>query len=510
MDRVMQLSLEDIGARYRTLIPVWLLGTGADFGELNPYARHLSFGLLTIVFYQELLDDLKRTRHDLIQSVKQLARCMGLECTEEEAEKVVDAIMVNAHSKKHTFSFQEQYYDEVTGKWETFRFQYLEVDRDVSDLDEGNIIYTLTSEAKELFLNTNEIQKQLPISIQQLLVELLIEKGDLKSALRMLESLNHRVLTLLKEEKIHKDELLRNPKETIYKQNKRWSHQLVEVENQFREEAEKYAKLDRILKKIAIAPEHHSTYLQITKRLIKTRNLHDNLAKMVIENIRIELEILNKYFRSIWLSNTTSFRKTIWEQQAKVVGFSRPDDMLDLVESMISPSKPSILPLEWGIDNQTELPVNTFAGRNRSPLEQLEPVTMDWESILLLWKPVIDELIKNGKVSLGFLKELDEFTLARWVENREAFDFWLAFSSSEEPFLISKENLEDENDDKAILLSKLMAVYPELDILWGKEIESIPVTETTILRNKVDVSKFILILKEEKTDEPSSGPGKRS
>lgn len=89
----------------------------------------------------------------------------------------------------------------MTGKWETFRFQYLEVDRDVSDLDEGNIIYTLTSEAKELFLNTNEIQKQLPISIQQLLVELLIEKGDLKSALRMLESLNHRVLTLLKEEK---------------------------------------------------------------------------------------------------------------------------------------------------------------------------------------------------------------------------------------------------------------------------------------------------------------------
>lgn len=500
----MQLSLEDIGARYRTLIPVWLLGTGADFGRLNPYARQLSFGLIAMLFYQELLDDLQRTRNDLIQSVKKLAGYMGLECTEEEAEKVVDAIMVNAQSKKHTFSFQEQYFSEITGQWETFRFQYLEIDRDASDLDEGVLIYKLTAEAQELFLNTNEIQKQLPISIQQLLVELLIEKGDLKSALRMLEALNHRVLTLLKEEKIHKDELLRNPKETIYKQNKRWSQQLKEVEIQFQEEAEKYAKLDRILKKIAVAPEHHSTYLQITKRLIKTRNMHDNLAKMVIENIRIELEILNKYFRSIWLSNTTSFRRTVWEQQAKVVGFSRPEDMLDLAESIFSPCKPSTLPLEWGIDNQTELPINTFAGPTKNPQNPLEPVTVDWEAILLLWKPVFEELIGKGRVSLGFLKKLDEFTLARWVENREAFDFWLAFASLEKPLLINKQNLENENDDKAILLSKLMKTYPELDTLWNKEIGTIPATETTMLRNKVDVSTFILTLKEEQTNEPST------
>ena len=92
MEKALQLSFEDLGSRFKTLIPVWILGTGANFGRLNPYARHLSF-------------------------------------------------------------------------------------------------------------TTNEIQKHLPVSIQQILVELLIEKGELKSALRMLDSLNHRVMTLLKEEK---------------------------------------------------------------------------------------------------------------------------------------------------------------------------------------------------------------------------------------------------------------------------------------------------------------------
>lgn len=504
MERALQLSLEDIGVRFKSLIPAWIIGTGADFGRLFPFARHLSFALIAKLFFQELLDDIKRTREDMIHSVIQLAEAMKIECEYYEAEKIVDALMVSKGSTKHTFAFQERYFNDHTQEWELFRFQFLEIDRDASKLEEGLQVYKLTEESQELFLHTNEIQKQLPISIQQLLVEMLIEKGELKSALRMLDSLNHRVMNLLKKEKMHKDELIRNPKKTIYENKLRWNKQLDEVELQFEEEAEKYAKLDWILGKIAVAKEHQNTYLQLMKRLTKTKMLHDNLAKLVIENIRLELQIRNTQFRSMWLTNTTSFRKTIWEDKAQAVGFSHPDDMIILVESLFSPHKPSILPLEWGIEEQTELSFDTsFSGPSTNTNPYSEPITLDWESILSLWKPIFEELIKNGRVSLLYLKELDEFSLARWVENHEAFDFWLAFASMEDFFIINEENLQNDNDEKALFLSRLMEKYPEFSSLWNKKIGSIPTQESTILRKKIDVSAYILTL--EGCDENESG-----
>ncbi|CRK85232.1 hypothetical protein [Neobacillus massiliamazoniensis] len=502
MEKARQLSFEDLGSRFKTLIPVWILGTGANFGRLNPYARHLSFTLIAVIFYQELLDDVRRTRDDLVQTVFKMAESMKKDCDWFEAEKIVDALMVNEGSSKHTFAFQEQFFNEHKMEWETFRFQYLEIDRDATNFEEGLPVYKLSEEAQALFLNTNEIQKHLPVSIQQILVELLIEKGELKSALRMLDSLNHRVMTLLKEEKIHMDELIRNPKSTIYENKSRWGKQLKDVEAQFDEESQKYRKLDGILRRIAVSPEHQNTYMQLTKRLSKTKNNHDRLAKLVIENVRLELQIRNSHFRNIWLTNTTSFRKTIWEDKAKVVGFAHPDEMLTLVESLFSPYKPSILPLEWGIEEHLDLSRPTFGGTGTKTKPQLEPISLDWDSILTLWKPIFEELLKTGRVSLRHLQQIDELTMARWVENREAFDFWLAFASMDEPFIVNEENLQQiDSDDKALLLSKLMEEYPELSILRNKQIFSIPSKDSMVLRNKIDVSTYLLIMEEAEENE---------
>lgn len=502
MEKARQLSLEDLGSRFKTLIPIWILGTGANFGRLNPYARHLSFTLISVIFYQELLDDVRRTREDLIRTVYLMAESMKIECEWYEAEKIVEALMVNEGSSKHTFAFQEQFFNEYTMEWETYRFQYLEIDRDATNFEEGLPVYKLSEEAQALFLNTNEIQKHLPVSIQQILVELLIEKGELKSALRMLDSLNHRVMTLLKEEKIHKDELIRNPKSTIYDNKGRWGKQLKDVEIQFEEESQKYRKLDGILRRISVSPEHQNTYFQLTRRLTKTKNNHDRLAKLVIENVRLELQIRNSHFRNIWLTNTTSFRKTIWENKAKVVGFSHPEEMLTLVESLFSPHKPSILPLEWGIEEHVDVARPTFGGTGTKTIPQLEPISLDWNTILGLWKPIFEELLRIGEVSLTHLLKIDELTMARWVESREAFDFWLAFASMDEPFIVNEKNLQQtDSDDKALLLSMLMEEYPELSLLRNKQISSIPNNNSMVLRNKIDVSTYVLILEEAKEDE---------
>ncbi len=277
------------------------------------------------------------------------------------------------------------------------------------------------------------------------------------------------------------------------------------MEAQFDEESQKYRKLDGILRRIAVSPEHQNTYMQLTKRLSKTKNNHDMLAKLVIENVRLELQIRNSHFRNIWLTNTTSFRKTIWEDKAKVVGFAHPDEMVTLVESLFSPNKPSILPLEWGIEEHLDLSRPTFGGTGTKTKPQFEPISLDWDSILTLWKPIFEELLKAGRVSLRLLQQIDELTMARWVENPEAFDFWLAFASMDEPFIVNEENLlQIDSDDKALLLSKLMEEYPELSILRNKQIFSIPSNDSMVLRNKIDVSTYLLIMEEAEENEHRS------
>uniref|UniRef100_A0A1S2MDH2 Uncharacterized protein n=1 Tax=Anaerobacillus isosaccharinicus TaxID=1532552 RepID=A0A1S2MDH2_9BACI len=496
MERVLQLMLEDFGDRQKTMIPVWNLGSGGDFGRLNPVSKQISFSLISVMFYQELLNDVRRTREDLILYVQKIAALMNMECSYDESEKIIDALLVSTDSQKFLFTFQDKYYNEKTKQWEVYQYQYLEIDRYASNLEDGIVVYKLTEVARNMFLNTNEIQQYLSVPIQQLLIDLLIEKGDLKTALRLLDGLNHRAGHLLREEKIHRDELIRNPKDTIYKNRNRWNKQLSEVEQQFQDEAENYKKTEGILKKIEVSPKHQDTYLKLFNRVTKTIKLHDELARTVIGNVRLELEIRNTHFRGMWLTNITSFRKNIWEQHAKVVGFSHPNEMLAIVESIMSPKKPSILPLEWGMEDQTETALNTFVGPTTKKPTNLEPIKMDWEAILLLWKKLFDELLNKGKLTLGFLKELDEVTLARWVENREAFDFWLAFASAEEAFIIDELNLSNDNDDRAILITKLMATYPEMSILWNKKVGSVPAKDTVKFKNKVDASNFILTLEE--------------
>lgn len=497
MEKALKLSMEDISSRFISLIPAWIIGTGADFGRLYPYARQLSFSLIVYLFYQELLDDIQRTREDMIHNVVKLATTMKLECSYQEAEKIVDALLVSEGSTKHTWSFQDVYFDERTKEWKEYRFQFLEVDKDVSDLEEGHYVYKLSEASQQLFLNTNEIQQQLPIPVQQLLVEILIEKGDLKTALRVLDGLNHRVSRLIKEERHHKEELIRNPKKTIYENKSKWGEQLKRVQLQFQEEEESYQKMRRILKRIYVEPKYQDTYMQLTKRLYKTTNLHDKLAKLVIENIRLEIQIRNSQFKEMWLSNSSSFRRNVWEEVAQASGFGSPEDMLTIAESLFSPKKPYMLPLEWGLEEQTDnASENSFSTTSKKINTPLEPVELDWNNILLLWKEVFDELLKNQTVSIEFLEKKDEFSLARWVEHHEAFDYWITFASAEEAFVINDYNLQGDNDGRALLIAKLIEKYPEMEILKNKQIESIPAKKSTILRKKIAVSNYMLVLKE--------------
>lgn len=498
LDKSLESSIEDIGKRQKSLLPTCLLGIGAEFGSLRPYAKSISFTLLVKVFYQELYDDLSRSRDDLINSALRICSAFHLDPNISECEKIVDSLLWSG-SQKYTFAFEEPYFDDTTGKWEMLQFQYFEIDRDVSDLEAGFQIYKLSSEAQEIVLKTHEILEEMDISIQQLVAELLIKKGNLKSALRMMDALDFRVRKLINAEYSHKEELIRNPKRAILNNKIQWGNQLSEVKDQFNNELDMYTKMSRILKKLDYIEDQRAIYLQLEKRIYKTRNLHDNLAKIVIENIRLELQILNTEFSSMWITSRSSFSKTIWEENILPYGFDTPDDMLKIVELVLSPQKSSMFPLEWCLAEQR--PVNSEnvfdSSDNKTVANDLTPITLNWDIIVNLWEPVFLELLTMKFVSIEWLKSLDETVFISWLCNKEALDFWMSFSSMEHPFIITQETLNDTVDDRIILIRKLIEKNHIFVELLNKEISSSILKDGDLfVQNRISISKYCLFLKE--------------
>jgi hypothetical protein len=500
MNSLIQSAFHAIGKRQRSLIPTWHLGTGAQFGKLLPYARQLSFTLLVVVFFQELNDDERRTREDLIRAVEDICRYKGLGCSYDEAEKIVDSLLWS-EGKHYNFAFEDTYFDETDHQWKSYRFQFLVLDKEISDLDNGLQVYKLSEASQEIVLKTHEILEELDISMQQLIADMLIKNGRLTKALHMLDALDFKVRNLINEEKAHREDLVRNPKRALFENKTRWGRQLDKIKEQFAEERSRYDQMNRTLRTLEVSEHERSIYLQLTDRIIKTSNYHDELAQLVIQNIRLEMQILTNHFDGMWLPKGTSFKKDVWETNILTSGFASPDDMLALVETVFVPKKPFLLPLEWGIEEHSVFNrETTFVDGEETPEEdELDPIDLDWDTIISLWEHAFTTLLGTGELSIAWIKDLDEVTLSRWIAHKEAFDFWLSFGTLETPIFITEDLLDESTDNPSILLiQKLIEKDEKFEALIGKSLSPRLDDETTAVSTikKVSVSNFTLKLKD--------------
>jgi hypothetical protein len=497
--KALNIAFEEIGNRQKSTLPTWLLGRGADYGLHTDYIHNICLTLLVTIFYKELLDENDRTQDDLVQITKLICQKLSLPCTKAQAEKIIESLMFSG-SKHYKFSFEVPFYDETKESWEQHRFQYFVIDRDANVLDDEIEVYKLSDVAQEIVLKSHEIVEQMDLDMKQLVTELLIQKGNLKHAMKMLDALEFSVRKLINEERRFKDELIKDPRKALLKSHTRWGDQISKVREQFDLELNRYTQMESILRKLEVIEEQRTTFLLLTRHIRNTRLLHDQLAKLVIESIRIEFQILNREFNAMWYSTSTSFRDTLWEKEILHHGFASPDDMLTLTESLLSPHKPLFLPHEWAIDEHKGLRAETtFEHPDPLPDEHdnRKPISLDWKTILSLWEPVMLKLIKEKEVSIGYLQTLDELTLSRWVTNREAFDFWLKMGSLEEDLYITEGLLADNENDILILLSKLIKKNSYLHCLIGCVIypKRSELSEHRF-KAKVEVSNYTIMLKD--------------
>lgn len=452
----MAVDYNNIESRGKRLNPIWSLGTGMDVGELSPYIRHICLDIILEIFKREVRADERRTIPELEYLTKQVLTKYNFQASMERSERIVEGLIWSG-DPRYLNAFKAPYFNEKQQQWEEHSFRFLEEELESSNLEEQIYVYKLTEESYEIIFMSHEILDELDIDIQSWVALQLIKSGNYRDALDRLQRLIIRVRKLIKKESRLSVEIKRNPK--IINSYTRFTGQdhKKNVETQFAEEKERYMEMERLLGKINDALDLEVEVSTLLEKINETRELHDNLAQLVIENIKTEITIRKNHFHLLWKKPRISFKESIWEDLILQKGFADPDDMFKLLSMIFSPKKPLIYPLDWSMEQDVTMPAIDIDGDDDDESsddddEFIIPPT-DWKPLVELWKPVFYELLKKGTIHLHSVFDDDE-SKSVWLNNKYAIELWNQFVNNS--LFVTKQDLLNSSDQRVRLLKELI------------------------------------------------------
>ncbi len=481
--------------RMKKMQAIRMLGSGMDLGELNEYSYEICFLLIQSVFMREITENTNRTRNDMLLITERIINDMDLKCSRELVDRIVDGTLWYRDPSKQE-SFNISIFNEDTRKKEDFSFRYFKVDRENSHWESGGpTVYMLSEESQEMIFITREILEEFGFDIEQFYTLQLIKTGNFVKARSSIDNLIARVRVLINREKEYRRDIIRDPQNIFFDRNTRGRKTEEEIKSQFEDEQKVFHNMFTWKSRYNSLPEDKKTEAEIMfDNLERARLMHDSLAKHVMENLALELEIRVKYPESFWNITNFSFKKDIWQNNIVKNGLRNIEDIEKLMYSFFSPDIEFIYPLEWAWAEQT---IRTK--RNIKKLSQIhedekwEFRETDWNLLTDLYMDVFKILMDKGEFSILELNEVNDYDKARWLSQKENIDIFMMF-------VISETILESDytGEDERLRLFKLLCEKnPEFRILENRKLLSKLDREAESLNwNELSVSPYTIYIEE--------------
>ena len=481
--------------RMKKLQIIRMLGSGMDIGELNEYAYEISFLLIQNIFLKELSEDSNRTRNDMIFITEKILATMKLNYTQEIVERIVDGTLWYRDPTKQE-GFKSRIYDESKGNKQDYIFRYFKVDREHSKWEQGgSTVYMLTEESQEMVFITREILEEFGFDLEQFYTLQLIKTGNFSKAKNSIDNLIARVKTLINREKEYKTVIIREPQNIFFDRNIRGKKSENEIKEQFEEEQKVFANMFSWKNRYNSLPDEKKIEAErMFEKLERARLLHDSLAKHVMENLALELEIRVKYPESFWNISSFSFKKDIWQNNIVKNGLNNIDDIEKIIAPLFSPKKDFIYPLDWAWAEQNIKHKKTLKPKIDDFIEEdWKFREIDWDLLVELYEEVFMSLVEKGKFSILELNEKNEEAKAKWLSQNENIDLFMMFVISS-----LKLDVNHNGDDERLkLYKKLCEKNPIFITLDGKKILSkIEDTNEPFSWKELFISPYTIYLEE--------------
>lgn len=456
--------------RMKKLIPIRMLGAGMDLGELNEYAYEICFLLIQNIFKRELSENPNRTRNDMIFITEKILKSMKLEASREMVERIVDGTLWYREPTKQE-GFSTEIFNEVTESKEEYVFRYFTIDRENSHWEQGGAtVYMLTEESQEMIFITREILEEFGFDLEQFYTLQLIKTGNLSKANNSIDGLIARVRVLINREKEYRRYIIRDPQNIFFDRNTRGRKTEDEIKEQFQEEQELFNKMFSWKNRYDSLPDEKKREAEeMFEKLERARALHDNLAKHVMENLALEMEIRVNHPESFWKISNLSFKKDIWKNHIVKNGLKKMENLEAILSPIFSPMIDFIYPLEWAWSEQKS--------KSRRKIKNYEEVIFeedwkfrdtDWELVVELWEEIFISLLEEKSFCVLKLNEKNDEEREKWLRQRENIDLFMMFVISRVVLQLGHSG----EDERLKLFELLCERNPDLQKLEGKIIYS--------------------------------------
>jgi hypothetical protein len=502
----MHEAWEGFSERIKKLAPIWNIGKGMRLStDLEKHKENIVLAILIYVFEKELNDDEKRKRTDIVLIAKDVLIEMKLPATDEAAERIAAGLLWSG-SQELQNPFTLEYFDPITKDFVQSEYRYLEDDELYSGWKVGgNTVYKLTEIAQNIIFMSREIMQELSIELEQLYGLQLIKRGKFNKALSSVRDLNRKVKTLINKEESIKREIQNNPKILLQEEFITRLDRDKEIQEQFSEEKKRFDTINRQLYKAKDIPEYKDSLKDIEnlhREYEVSRSLHDKLARLYVETFEVQLRIRTEHPEIFWSVSQTSFRKDIWEDIIVEEGITNPEAIDFILAPLFTPVNEFIFPLDWAWQEHDFIVVVDEEKEEDGEEDEdggmlVAPHRTNWEKLVDIWAPIFDVLIEDKHYDLRELDNCSEDMRESWIEQKEAIDMWLVFSSQPievESVLPHKDY--SEQDERLVLIQMLIERNEKYKQLIGKTIKSVPLKGDWMKWNKVRISPYRLLLED--------------
>lgn len=501
----MNESWEGFAQRMQRLNPLFELGRGMEVGELKPYLQTILMQVLLTIFYKELNDDDGRRKSDIRYMVEDAMKQMKLLADDKQIDRITSGLLYQG-KEEYSKPFETLYYDEIRQSWETQTFRYVTMDESYTNLElGGSIIYKLTDVAQEMIFMSREMAEEFSITIEQLYSMQLIKNGNFRKATRNLDHLISRVNRLLAKEFTFQKEMVNNPKILIMEEEWQRADNREEIEKQFDEEKTHFRTITSMIDK-TIHTNEGEDYIQkelmlLQEKIGHTRQLHDRLAKLVIQNISYEMKLKAENPSLFWETSLVSFKEHFYENWFMKEGVKSFDTIESVLGPLFSPKNEFILPLDWiwGEQEYDEAQETDVVVEEETEESTVRQRVTDWNSVIKAWSYVFQFLQTYGEFSLADLAKLPLEVQDLWIEESETIDLWMMFDKKPLKVQVLHRQEETISDEREILLYKLMQEYPQFQVFEGSKIfTKFDHRAEPFLWQRMKITPFKICVEEEK------------
>jgi len=472
--------------RMKKIQAVRMLGTGLDADEMQENVHEICFLLLLKIFRREITENPDRTSDDLVLLTMEAMRDLNLKPDRTIAERITNGVLWYRDPTKQE-PFRTKIFNEETGEHEEYKFKYLKDDREHSQWDKGgSTVYMLTEIAQEIIFITREILEEFGFDIEQFYTLQLIKSGNFNKAKSSIDNLIARVRTLIRRERDHREDVIRNPQIIFFDKRKNRRKSDEEIKTQFEEEQKVFQDMFSWKKRVESFPADQRLEAELVfENLERARMLHNELAKLVVENMALELKVRVEYPESFWRTSTLSFKKDIWQNTVVKYGLDNFDMDVDF-----------IYPLDWAWEEQTirEDNSNTMEIEKREDEEELswEEKGVDWVQLTMLYTPIFHVLLEEGEFHYSSLNFLEQEKRKVWMEQKENIDMLMMLAITNVT-LTTAYIMAENVDERLELFRRICERNSEIKKLEGKIITSyIDANDKWLVWDEVSISPYVI------------------